>query len=338
MRVSKWAAGIVAAAGLAVWGGCDTLNPSEPGNLVPPTVAEDPSLPAIEMNGSRFHLETMGNPANPVIIFLHGGPGADYRGLLRMAKRFNGYSLADEYFLVFWDQRGTGLSQRHNRDVLTLDMYTSDLNALVDRYSPGRPVILIGESWGGMFATSYVNQYPQRVAGAVLVEPGPLDGATFERLKNDITDIDLGAEWLNDVAWSSQFFSPDDHARMDYERLLGLKESQPRSHQDMSNPAPMWRMGAVAARYIQEDGQDANGVAVYDFTSNLARFTPPVLFVAGSRSDVLGPSLQAQQVQRYPSASLFVVDGVGHDVAWLRTPEVLARVRVYLDALKGASQ
>jgi len=338
MRVAQW---ITAAAGgvagfLAL--GCETLDPGAPGNLVPPTVAEDASLPAIEMNGSRFHLQTFGDPANPVIVFLHGGPGGDYRGMLRLAERRDGYSLTDEYFLVFWDQRGSGLSMRHDRAVLTIDQYVNDLNTLVDRYSPGRPVLLIGESWGGMFATRYINQYPERVAGAVLIEPGPLDGATMERVKDDVRGSPLGSEWLNDYAWASQFLSPDDHARMDYERAIGMRDGQPRYHQSTADPQLSWRLGAVASRYITEDGQDENGVFNYDFTANLAAFTTPVLFIAGAWSEVQGPSLQEEQVLRYPSASLQVVDGAGHDVAWVKASEVLANVRTYLDALKGAAQ
>ena len=333
MRTANWLyltlAGIAASA-------CETRSPSEPGALVPRTVAEDPSLPAIEMNGARFHLETFGNPANPVIVFLHGGPGGDYRSMLRLNERFNGYSLSNEYYLVFWDQRGTGLSERQNKDVLTGAQYVTDLDTLISRYSPGRPVLLIGESWGGMFATRYINEFPERVAGAVLIEPGPLDGATMERLKDDITDLDLGAEWLNDYAWSSGFFTPDDHARMDYERMIGMKQSQPRFHEREVDPSPSWRLGAAANRYISEDGQDGNGHANYDFTTNLAAFTKPVLFVAGSLSEVLGPSLQQQQVMRYPSASLQVVDGAGHDVAWVKTADVLTRIRAYLDARKGS--
>lgn len=311
---------------------CETMDPSTPGNLVPPTVEEDRSLPAIEMNGSRFHLETFGNPANPVIVFLHGGPGGDYRSLLRVGERRNGYSLADEYFLVYWDQRGSGLSMRHDKDVLTMDVYAADLNALVNRYSPGRPVFLIGVSWGGMYATQYINEHPDRVAGAVLIEPGPLDGATFERIKADLFNLDLRAEWLNDWAWSSQFLSPDDHARMDYERLLGLKESQPRFHQQMGvDPEPVWRLGAAANRYVAED-------AVYDFTTNLSRYTTPVLFIAGSLSEVLGEALQREQMSHYPSASLHVVSNAGHDVSWTHAGEVLTYVRAYLSARKGASQ
>ncbi|HXI19537.1 MAG TPA: alpha/beta fold hydrolase, partial [Gemmatimonadales bacterium] len=160
MRIPSWLS--LTLAGMAAIA-CQTMSPTDPGNLVPRTVAEDPSLPAIEMNGARFHMETIGNPSNPVIVFLHGGPGGDYRSMLRLAGRFGGYSLADEYFLVYWDQRGAGLSERRNRGELTNAQYLADLDSLIARYAPGRPVYLIGESWGGMFATAYINTHPQRV-------------------------------------------------------------------------------------------------------------------------------------------------------------------------------
>lgn len=332
MRKLRWLPLALVGLGAAA---CDAMGPADPGALVPRTVAEDPTLPAIEMNGSRFHAETFGDPTKPVVVFLHGGPGGDYRSLLRLAGRFDGYSLTDDYFLVFWDQRGSGLSRRHNKHSLTTDIYVTDLDSLIGRFSPGRPVFLIGESWGGMFATRYINQYPQKVAGAVLIEPGPLDGVTMERLEDDIAGLDLGAEWVNDVAWSSQFFSPDDHARLDYERMLGLKDAQPRSHTSKENPSPSWRMGAAASRYIMEDGQDGHGTFVYDFTTNLSAYHTPVQFIAGSLSEILGPSLQQQQVLRYPSASLQVIGGAGHDVAWVKTNEVLAQIRAYLNARGG---
>lgn len=332
MQLRKWAG--LAALALAA---CDTMSPDEPGNLVPRTVAEDPNLPAIELNGSRFHAETFGDPTKPVIVFLHGGPGGDYRGMLRLRARHNGYSLEDEYFLVFWDQRGAGLSMRHDKDELTLEHYSADLNAVVNRYAPGRKVLLIGESWGGMYATQYINEYPQRVAGAVLIEPGPMDGATAERLKDEMFDLDLLAEWLNDYAWSNQFFTPDDHERMDYQRMLGSQDAQPRFHQSKTDKSPSWRMGAAVNRYLQEDGQDANGVFNYDFTTNLAAFTTPVLFIAGGLSEVLGESLQTEQVEHYPSATLKVVPNAGHDVAWVKAGEVVAHIRTYLDARKGGN-
>src|SRR4051812_38903403 len=295
----------------------DVMSPGDSGNLVPKTVAEDPTLPAIDLNGSRFHLQTFGNPANPVIVFLHGGPGGDYRSLLRLS------ALADNYFLVFWDQRGSGLSKRHDHGELSIELYVADLNAIIDRYSPNRPVYLVGHSWGGMYATRYINDFPKRVAGAVLIEPGPLDGVTMERIKKDINDFQLSSELLNDIAWNTQFFTPDDHARMDYARLLGIRDGQPKYHQSTTDYEPGWRQGAAAARYLMEDGQDPSGKFTYDFTNKLAAFTTPVLFIAGEWSEVLGPSLQREQVKRYPSATLQVIDGVGHDAPWVKSAETM---------------
>ncbi|MDM7913787.1 MAG: alpha/beta hydrolase, partial [Candidatus Eisenbacteria bacterium] len=309
---------------------CETMAPDEPGALVPATVDQDLSLPSIELNGTRFHAETFGNPSNPVIVFLHGGPGGDYRSALRLTERFDGYSLTDDYFMVLWDQRGAGLSQRNGKDRLKIDVYVRDLDALIDRYSPGRPAFLIGVSWGGMYATRYINEHPEKVAGAVLIEPGPLDGETAERIKDDIFDMDLGSEWLNDWAWNSQFFSADDHARMDFERLIGMKDGQPRFHLSTTDPEPVWRLGAAANRYITEDGQDNDGVFNYDFTTHLSEFATPVLFLTGSMSEVLGESLQKEQMKHYPSASLVVVEGAGHDVAWVNAAEVVGHIRAYL--------
>lgn len=334
MSIHRWLP--LALAG-AVAAGCETMSPDDPGNLVPATVAEDESLPAIELNGSRFHAETFGSMQDPVIIFLHGGPGGDYRSMLALAARHGGYSLADDYFLVYWDQRGAGLSQRHNRTTLTIDTYVADLDALIDRYSPDRPVYLVGVSWGGMYATRYINQYPERVAGAVLIEPGPLDGATAERIKDDMFDLDLRREWLNDYAWHSQFISPDTHARMDYERMLGARDAQPKFGTSRTNPEPGWRHGAMANRYIAKDGQNRKGVFTYDFTTNLAAYTTPVLFITGARSEVLGESLQLTQMTHYPAASLTVLDGAGHDVAWIKAAETTALIRNYLVERQGGA-
>ena len=311
---------------------CETMEPTVAGNLVPPTVAEDLTLPAVDLNGTRFHAQAIGNPANPVIVFLHGGPGGDYRSLLRLAERAAGYSLADEYFLVFWDQRGSGLSARHDKADLNTAVYTADLLAVINRYAPGRSVTLVGESWGGMFATQFINTHPARVSGAVLIEPGPLDGATYERIKHDLRDFDIDdidEEWLNDYVWNSQFISPDGHARMDYTLQLGRHGG---------DTSPVWRLGAAAHRYIMEAGQDGHGRFVYDFTTNLSAYTTPVLFIAGSQSDVLGPALQVSQVLRYPDASLAIVAGAGHEVAWTHAADVVTHIRAYLNARNGGAR
>src|SRR5512136_884625 len=73
---------------------------------VPGTVADDPSLPRVTINRRLFHAETFGDPARRAVIVVHGGPGWDYRSLLPLK------ALADDYYVVFYDQQGAGLSPR----------------------------------------------------------------------------------------------------------------------------------------------------------------------------------------------------------------------------------
>src|SRR6186713_3017067 len=133
-------------------GGC--LCDSDTGGLVPETVAEDPSLPAIDLNGTRLHTEAFGPPDGPVIMVLHSGPGGDYRGLLPLSELAE-----DGYRVVFWDQRGTGLSQRHDADTISLETYLEDLRLVIEHYAPDRGLVFIGQSWGAMYATAFINQY-----------------------------------------------------------------------------------------------------------------------------------------------------------------------------------
>lgn len=309
-------------------GGC--LDANEPGNLVPRTVDEDPSLPSIEVNGTKLHAETFGDPAAPVIVVLHSGPGHDYRSLLRFREPVDGVRLEDRHRLVYWDQRGCGLSRRHDANEVTGDIYEADLVALLDKVSPGRPVVFVAKSWGAMFGTRFIGRHPERVAGAVLMEPGPLTGALYDDIKDGIRELDLGSEWLNDMTWAQTIVSPDGHARADYALLQGqLSDSQPRFHPSKTNREPLWRLGAVAFTQIQKEGIK-NGKAVWDFTTGLDQFRRPVRFIASERNEVLGVEFQKRQMKAYPDADLAIVTGAGHDFNWTEPEQTRRHIDSYL--------
>jgi proline iminopeptidase len=150
---------------------------------VPATVAQDPSLPHITIDGVTYHAETFGDPANPVVITLHDGPGGDYKSILSLQ------ALADEYYVVFFDQRGAGLSPRVSPEEITLDSAIADLDAIVDNYGKGEPVNLIGHSWGAMLASAYLGQHPDKVSHAVLAEPGFLTSEFANKWAEEVSMI-----------------------------------------------------------------------------------------------------------------------------------------------------
>jgi proline iminopeptidase len=224
--------------------GC--LNPSEPGNLVPKTVTEDPSLPRIEVAGTQLHAEAFGDPQAPMVVVLHGGPGSDYRGLLPLqALAANGYRV------VFFDQRGAGLSQRYDESFYSFDGYLEDLRQVIEHYSvaPGQPFVFIGHSWGAMYATWFINEhcdYGGRLRGAILSDPGGFTKLQLDAFMRGFnSSFPLTGDQLNDAFWASQFMSADDHARADYLRTLLALRGAPAEHRDPAKPMPLWREGAV---------------------------------------------------------------------------------------------
>lgn len=130
----------------------------------------DPSLPSETVAGIQLHMRVVQGPEDaPTIIVLHGGPGGDFRSLQGLE------ALSNQFTLVFYDQRGAGLSERVNADLLTLDGHLEELQGVIDLVSPNDSPILIGHSWGAMLATAYLGQNPDGVRAAILIEPSYLD-------------------------------------------------------------------------------------------------------------------------------------------------------------------
>jgi len=135
---------------------------------IPKTTQFDSSLSYTEIDGYKFHTETFGNADAPTIIVVHGGPGGDF-AYLRSLKE-----LSHDHHVVFYDQRGTGLSPRVEKSSLTLEQNLEDLNSIVQYFSDGNQVKLIGHSWGGMLVAGYLSEHPEKVSQAVMIEPGML--------------------------------------------------------------------------------------------------------------------------------------------------------------------
>ena len=78
-----------------------------------PTVDNDPTLAYVDLQGYKFHVRTYGDKSLPPVVVVHGGPGGDSKYLDALQ------GLAQSHHVVFYDQRGTGLSPRVNKEALT---------------------------------------------------------------------------------------------------------------------------------------------------------------------------------------------------------------------------
>lgn len=319
-------------------------DPLAPNHLVPATVDDDASIPALEVNQTRLHLETFGDPANQTIIFLHGGPGTgDYRAFERMLLAYDGYKLTDEFHVVMYDQRGAGLSRRygemsdaiyHTVPELTLGHLLKDLEGIVEHFSPNEQVILFGHSWGGMHAMMYVNAHPEKVAAVILSEPGSFNADIENDLSLTIASTDLFAEPTNDVYWNHQNISPDNHQMLDYSYMNGFYNGLGPEYYHFSETdiLPIFRFGAVASvNDLGTDGMTEEDVYTFDFTTNLSAFTTKVLFINGDLNEILTPEYQEKNRAFLPNSEMKIIENVGHDLIWIKPGEHIRLMKEYLD-------
>jgi proline iminopeptidase len=329
-------AGIAALAVLAFGAGWLATSGDRP---VPRTVADDPSLPSVVVDGVKLHVRTYGDPSLPAVVVVHGGPGNDSRYLLPLS------ALSDRYHVVFYDQRGSGLSERVPDSKLTLEGFYAELDGIVDRFGGGRPVRLVGHSWGAMLASGYAARHPEKLSHLVLAEPGMLDADGARRLLQATNGMrpPLTAEvaWLGARTFleSLHVSGPDADARRDY--LVGaLASARFEGHpiagyfcnRDLATARiEGWRYGArVAPALFAEAGLLGPSPRI-DFVSGVERFRGKVLFLAGSCSAVVGPEAQRRNLRHYRDAELVVIEGAGHTMFGEKPEESLAAVRRYLD-------
>jgi len=86
-----------------------------------------------------------------------------------------------------FDQRGTGKSVIHNvnNSTINLDLLVEDLENLRKTLKVKKMTIL-GHAWGAMYAMLYAKNYPKRIKNLVLVSPGGVDMAFYDRYRNNL--------------------------------------------------------------------------------------------------------------------------------------------------------
>lgn len=306
------------------------------------TVTDDASLPSATVNGVRLHVRTFGDPERPTVVVIHGGPGNDSRYLLPLS------ALSDRYHVVFYDQRGSGLSERVTDDRLTLEALYAELDGVVSRYGGGRPVRLVGHSWGAMLASGYLGRRPERVLQAVLAEPGMLTPDTGRQLMADTNGMrpPMTPEVLGvaATAWlrSLHVRGPDADARADFlsAALVGSRfEGHPMAgyfcRRDLSTARmESWRLGARVAPALFREAQGPNGEWRVDFVNGVERFPRKVLFMAGGCSATVGEARQREHMRSFRDAELVVIPGAGHTLFGERPHESIAAVRRYFEEVE----
>ncbi|RKF52162.1 alpha/beta hydrolase [Bacillus wiedmannii] len=121
-------------------------------------------LEQVEVNGSGHEIMIRGkDKKNPVIIFVHGGPGTSE---IPYAQKYQNL-LEEKFTVVNYDQRASGKSYHFFEDYsnFTSDLLVEDLLAMTDYISKRlgkEKVILVGHSYGTYIGMQATNKAPEK--------------------------------------------------------------------------------------------------------------------------------------------------------------------------------
>lgn len=122
-------------------------------------------LKAVEINGIRQWIRVRGSDAgNPILLFLHGGPGSPMMGESWTFQR----PWEDFFTVVQWDQRGAGKTFAESGgkvdQAMTVDEMEADVEALVGylrRTYHKKKIFLLGHSWGSVLGVKVAQHHPE---------------------------------------------------------------------------------------------------------------------------------------------------------------------------------
>jgi proline iminopeptidase len=161
-----------------------------------------------EVNRVRLFTRRVG--AGPLVVVLHGGPGAHHDYLLPQYDR-----LARGRALFYYDQRGGGQSPAPRDTPVGWREHVADLDALRTHLGLER-LTLCGYSWGGLLALLYLLEHPASVERLALVSPA---STTVEYRRQ------FEAEFARRMA------EPEIRREREALRASGLRERDPAAYQ-----------------------------------------------------------------------------------------------------------
>ena len=289
---------------------------------VPRTVQFDASLPYTEINGYKFHTEIFGDPKAAPVIVVHGGPGIDYSHLKSLVP------LSKDYRLIFYDQRGAGLSPRVDKSELTMESSLDDLDSIIEHFSNGKKVKLVGHSWGGMLVVGYLAKRPERVSQAVVVEPGPLNPEAAKAWVESFKNSRSISIWAIAPYLMAYPFVVKEDGQEGYDYVVThasneRKPGPPYECEGRTLPPDMFKRGGYESfNSLLKPVFDDPASLTYDLAKGISEYRGDMMLIS-SECSILGTVFQEKyNISKLPARTVYVkAANMGHnllteDVDW----------------------
>jgi len=276
------------------------------------------------INGTELYIKRMG--AGEPVVFVHGGPLLEHGYFLPHLA-----PLADEYELIFYDQRLSGRSAAHvDSASVRIATFVDDIEAIRQALDLGR-IHLIGHSWGGLIAMRYALRYEENLRSLLLLNSVSASSALWQEEERQLaqrateTDRREREAILQSEAFAAR--QPDAIRQL----LLLAFRSQ---FSDTSRVAQLELY--VPEDYFERGRQFAYmapDLAEWELHEELAQLNVPIFIMYGA--DEVAVSLGGAAFhERLPQAEFVLVEDAGH-FPFIEQPDAaLDAVRAFLRGVK----
>jgi proline iminopeptidase len=264
------------------------------------------TMPEGTIHGSRFGGE------GPPAVLLHGGPGMSASYLDPLVPLLTGM-----FSPILYQQRG--LLPTTMGAPFTVEANVADAAAVIDGAAGGRAWI-VGHSWGGHLALHLLVSSPERIAGAIIVDPL---GAHLEVME------EFGERLVAPLTEEQRSRVGEIEAKEEAgtataaESMESLRLVWPAYFADPSAAPPMPDIELVVPAFTATMASVKEHAEAETLVRGLpaVRAEIPVLFVHGAVSPM--PERASTETARLiPHAEVEIVEGAGHFI-WHERPSEL---------------
>lgn len=267
----------------------------------------------LTINGNRFYVEDHGPRDGIPMIVHHGAPGL---GDHKEPKRAFAIPLSDQYRVIVFDARGSGLSE--GNPPLTHEQWAADIDALRAHFGFEK-IIMAGGSYGGFMSMEYALRYPDRVMALILRDTAP---------DNDHHEVAI----QNALKSTRVRVDPEKLARIMEGRCLSnedmrecYKEIQPLYNHKWDPEKDAARLKEIIFRYETHNFAFSYNMKHFDLKPHLPSIRVPTLIVVG-RHDWITPVECSEVIHRLiPDSRLEIFENSGHSPQ-LEEPERFQQV------------
>ncbi len=270
----------------------------------------------IDVGGHSLHLNCTGSGSPTVVL----EPGA---GLSSSDLGWISPAVAAETRVCVYDRAGRGWSEPAETPQDGMQIAT-DLHTLLQRGNVPGPYVVAGHSFGGLYALIFADQYPDEVAGMVLVDstaPASAVNPVAPSSDEDTYDILSRASAL--ISTSARLGLARLYALSDYDSLPPHSRDESRA-----NAAHASQISSTIDEYVQANAAIAQAGSLSDFDDK------PLAVVTADIGNSPGWSEKQDALAALSTNSVHqVVDGATHPSLLLNEEHAAAVTEAILDVV-----